>query len=172
MFWLNLGMARDHSGAPVTFTFREELPALDGPDGTVSFLGPVDVEVTVTCVEGQYWLNGTVRGRVELTCARCLKRFEYPFEVALAERYVQGRDRGDAEASCVKGDLVDFTDKVTEGILLALPMRALCHPGCRGLCPECGQMLNEATCDCRTDNIDPRFAALAKLLKPNPKGVE
>lgn len=171
MFRLNLGPARECAGTPVRFNFREELPAIDGPDGEIRLLDPVEAEVTVTFVDGRYWLHGIAHGRVELACARCLAPFPYAFEVSLDKKYVQGQFHG-GEAVVVDGDLLDFTDRVTEAILLALPMRALCHAECRGLCPRCGRPLNEDTCDCRTDEIDPRLAGLAKLLKPDLKGVE
>lgn len=172
MFQVNLGLAREHPGRPVAISFREQLPGLDGPDGTLDFPDPVEVEVSITYVEGLYWLDGLVRGRVALACARCLERFLFPFEVAIAEKYRIGQTAGDGGATIVPGDLVDFSGQVEESIMLALPMKALCRTECQGLCPECGQVLNETACDCRLENVDPRFAVLEKLLKENPKGVE
>jgi uncharacterized protein len=171
MFTLDLSLVRKQ-GKPTAFHFRAQLPALDGPDGMVSFIGPVDVETVVTYAQGQFWLDGTVSGQVELACARCLERFAHPLKVTLAERYVQGRTVDDPEVTCVEDDLVDLTETVRQSILLALPMRALCRVECRGLCPECGQVLNEGACDCRSRTIDPRLAGLADFFKPNPKGVE
>lgn len=172
MFRLNLSIARGRSGESVTSVFREQLSAFDGPDGLIAFVGLVEVEVTVINMEEQYWLSGKVRGRVELSCARCLKHFEYPFQTAFTEKYIQGRDYGDAEVAVVEGDLVDFTDQVVQSVLLALPMKALCHAECRGFCSECGQVLNQADCSCHIDHFDPRFAELAKFIKSDPRGVE
>jgi uncharacterized protein len=44
-----------------------------------------------------------------------------------------------------------------------MPMGILCRPDCAGLCPQCGQNLNEGTCDCAKDDIDPRFEVLRRL---------
>lgn len=99
MFRLNLAGVRDQPGKPVIFNFREQLAPVEGPDEIVAFIGPVEAEVNVTYMEGQYWFNGSVRGRVELMCARCLEPFEYPFQVTLAEKYGRGWCQDDAETA-------------------------------------------------------------------------
>jgi uncharacterized protein len=65
------------------------------------------------------------------------------------------------------GHTLDLEPTLREQILLALPMDALCGEGCKGLCPSCGQNLNEATCDCRADVADPRWAKLRELKLSN-----
>ena len=47
------------------------------------------------------------------------------------------------------GKPLDLTDDVREDILLSLPLKFLCQEDCRGLCPHCGQNLNEGTCSCQ-----------------------
>jgi len=46
---------------------------------------------------------------------------------------------------------------------LALPSKPLCRPDCKGLCPRCGQNLNEGACRCGDESGDPRLAALRGL---------
>jgi uncharacterized protein len=65
------------------------------------------------------------------------------------------------------GHTLDLAPTLREQILLALPMDALCGEACKGLCPHCGQNLNEATCDCRADVADPRWAKLRELKLSN-----
>jgi uncharacterized protein len=36
-----------------------------------------------------------------------------------------------------------------EQVYLEIPMKPLCSPECRGLCPRCGANLNTETCACR-----------------------
>lgn len=172
MFRLDVSPARDRPGEPVTLTFREQLPALEQLDEAGVLVGPVEVEVTLTYVEGLYWLDGRVQGRFETDCARCLERVEIPFNTGLAEKYHQGRPGKEIGEVMVEGDYIDLTEKIVESMILALPMKPLCRPDCRGLCPECGQVLNKTACDCRLDGIDPRLAELEQLLKPDQKGVE
>ena len=53
--------------------------------------------------------------------------------------------------------------RLWEEFSLALPVKPLCRPDCRGLCPECGKNLNEGACGCSRDSGDPRLAALRQL---------
>ena len=54
-------------------------------------------------------------------------------------------------------------DVVREQVLLSLPTRTLCKPDCKGLCPRCGQNLNNATCSCGETASDPRWNTLRDL---------
>jgi uncharacterized protein len=52
-------------------------------------------------------------------------------------------------------------DVLREQVLLSLPVRTLCKPDCKGLCPHCGVNRNSQACNCAGD--DPRWEALAGL---------
>ncbi len=54
-------------------------------------------------------------------------------------------------------------DVVREQVLLSLPSRTLCTADCKGLCPRCGQNLNQAKCSCEEAPADSRWNALAGL---------
>jgi uncharacterized protein len=64
------------------------------------------------------------------------------------------------------GRSIDLEPMLREQTLLALPMDALCSEGCLGICPVCGQNLNEARCGCDPHLPDPRWEKL-KSLKIN-----
>jgi uncharacterized protein len=51
-----------------------------------------------------------------------------------------------------------------EYILLEIPISPLCRPDCKGLCPICGNNLNEDTCHHEEEAGDPRLASLKALL--------
>jgi len=51
-----------------------------------------------------------------------------------------------------------------EQCYLSLPMKPLCRPDCRGLCPQCGTNLNRGACACRREWDDPRLTALKTLV--------
>jgi uncharacterized protein len=46
---------------------------------------------------------------------------------------------------------------------LSLPVRTLCKPDCKGLCPRCGKNRNLEACTCEEGPADPRWEALADL---------
>ena len=60
--------------------------------------------------------------------------------------------------------VVDLDELVMEDSYLSFPTRFLCKVDCKGLCPYCGQALNEGDCGCRKP-VDPRLAALQELLR-------
>jgi uncharacterized protein len=69
----------------------------------------------------------------------------------------------DAEEETFDGKVIDLDPIIREQLLLALPMSAVCTEDCKGLCPVCGQNLNEKPCGCETRQIDPRLAALKNI---------
>jgi uncharacterized protein len=60
--------------------------------------------------------------------------------------------------------ILDLSEVLRQNLLLAVPMQPLCRPDCAGLCPTCGQDLNEGACECDSAGIDPRWADLGSLL--------
>jgi uncharacterized protein len=62
--------------------------------------------------------------------------------------------------------VLDLSEVLRQDALLATPMHVVCDDECRGLCPTCGQNLNEGPCDCPPEG-DPRWSALQDLLNRN-----
>lgn len=50
------------------------------------------------------------------------------------------------------GDYLEIDDDVRQEILLDYPMKVLCDPACKGLCPNCGVNLNFENCNCKMIN--------------------
>jgi uncharacterized protein len=114
------------------------------------------------------WVRGTLAVFVDLQCVRCLVPVAHELEIELDERFqlppIDEEDRG--EIYPIEADLhIDLEPVLREAVIVSIPMRVLCRVECAGLCPTCGQDLNEGPCDCPTDDIDPRMAALKALLE-------
>lgn len=116
-------------------------------------------------------LQGELHSQTPVDCMRCLKTFDYPFNIEFSELFVPANsptlDNNDANPLPTvidEGDYIDLTPIVREEGILAIPMRVLCSEDCKGLCSQCGQNLNEASCECEADTIDPRLASLRALL--------
>lgn len=113
---------------------------------------------------------GDLRTRVELACARCLD----PITQDIARKFdllyrPQGSDAGkeemsvtaaEAEVGYYQGDGLLLEDVLREQVLLAVPLKAICSDSCKGLCPHCGQNLNQRQCACAEPLEDPRWEAL------------
>ena len=141
------------------------------------FKGPLAVNLWITPAAGLFYLKGSLKGAVRMTCNRCLAIIERPLESAfrltLARSLPGGEKEGGPENRQLKaedmgivlfyGDEIDLRDMLQEQAIMAIPMQVLCREDCRGLCAGCGADLNTEVCRCSGDEIDPRLAALKKL---------
>ena len=75
-------------------------------------------------------------------------------------------DLKSADEEVFDGRTIDLDPIVREQVLLALPMNVLCKDDCAGLCPQCGQNLNDTRCDCGTKTVDSQLQML-KGIKLN-----
>lgn len=137
-------------------------------------------EVTLSNLNGTLHLSrtpqgilvqGTLNARIGVECTRCLAPFDLSFDVELSELFVpewqdqSGEVRGINPYVIDEGGFIDLTPIMREEGILAVPIQALCSPDCKGLCPQCGQDLNQGTCTCEQERIDPRLASLRTLLE-------
>jgi uncharacterized protein len=117
-------------------------------------------------------LKGRLATSVEVACARCLEPVvqDVRREFELLYRPL-GSDAGkeemsvtaaDAEIGYYEGDGLLLEDVLREQVLLALPLKTVCREDCKGLCPQCGQNLNDELCAC-TQPLDARWTALKEL---------
>jgi uncharacterized protein len=118
--------------------------------------------------------QGDMQGRVLLACSRCLESVEVPLAFRIEETFVPTVDILTGRSLNVEEEdralwidehhILDIEEVVRQESVLAAPSHVLCSPDCRGLCPSCGQNLNEGPCDCRPEP-DPRWSALLDLLE-------
>jgi uncharacterized protein len=138
--------------------------------------GPMRVKARFTRHGDKILVRGTVEVTVGLNCSRCLEEFSLDLKSDL-ETYLEsgGDSRPEADEELSPEDLefrplhdgaVDLRELIAEQVHLALPVRALCSEGCRGLCPKCGRNLNQGGCSCDGEAGDPRWEALKKLEIP------
>ena len=118
-------------------------------------------------IGGVLAFSAEVEGSFTVPCARCMKVTEQHFKTSVNETLakedadIQNRD----EVIPFTGTEIDMKEVLRPGVMLALSSKYLCKPDCKGLCMRCGADLNEATCNCKDDDIDPRLAGLADLLQ-------
>ncbi len=170
---LNLDLVALARSGPGPYHVKAELPlpwlasqlASDWAhtDAEITRAGAVDLEVT--CMGSA---NILVRGQVDLhftvPCARCLEPATVTAGGPLCVHYTRGpkvdgspdggRDDDDGEITEEEatspdehrftGQHLDLRPMLVEQLLVAYPIRALCHHGeaCRGLCMHCGADLN------------------------------
>lgn len=99
-------------------------------------------------------------------CDRCLNEFDSSINLSFEYTLVKELQDSDAqEYILVEGDFLDLGELCESDVVLNLPLKFLCRPDCKGLCPVCGKNLNLSDCDCLNSQTDPRLAALKKLLE-------
>lgn len=108
-------------------------------------------------------LQANLQTAIDAECYRCLDSVVQKIDVNLEELFAY---QSPISADFHIGDdaNLDMAPLLREEVLIEASHGALCKAGCQGLCPECGTNLNEHTCDCDRENLDPRFAVLKKLL--------
>ena len=111
---------------------------LDLDIGVMTFPEPLELKA-------EAWKEGddlTVQVHVEwersFACSLCLEEFNNLFEKDFTLHYD------------IKGlEVVNIDSDVRDEIVLDYPIRILCRPDCKGLCPSCGANLNDDPCDCK-----------------------
>ncbi len=163
--------------------FREEYPpeTIDlGPDLRQS--GRLSSTGRATLIEERHGNKGVIQDirvqgelttAVEIDCARCLEPVTRGVRRSFELLYrPQGSDAGreeisvtdaEAEIGYYRGEGIELKDILREQILLDVPMRVICREECKGLCPHCGQNLNNGSCQCPEPAGDPRWDALKDL---------
>jgi uncharacterized protein len=134
-------------------------------------------------VSGGVLLRGKFEAAAMGPCKRCLKDVELSIPVSFILSLVPGEKRKgteespkgqaaelagsfrleDADHEMFDGKRIDLDPIVREQTLLALPMYVLCDEDCKGLCPICGQNLNESKCRCEVKPVDPRLSVLKNI---------
>ena len=160
---LNVGFLV-HGPVGTTREFPFDLPQISlGDDLTaVNILGSLNISRTS---EG-LWVQGNLSIPYQGECSRCLVAISRTALIQMEELYgVPGvlPRTGSTEFTIRDDGMLDLLPVLRAELLIDAENRAFCRDDCAGLCPECGQNLNEATCDCAAP-IDPRWSALAEHL--------
>lgn len=174
-----LGASRHRS---LTWTAPKDLgtPVMGVVPGT-----PLELDVTLTSVDEGVLVS--VRTQVDLVgeCVRCLKTVHAHHPVDTQEVYFERsrpgrrgtrsseRQRGHAEEDEDEAlswigphDTIDLEPLMRDAIVPLVDPLPLCRPDCPGLCPVCGERLEDLPADHHHDVVDPRLAGLAALLDP------
>ncbi len=93
-------------------------------------------------------LQAALEGDLEATCVRCLTLHDAHIQTSFEELYeFASRVVGEADLIVPDDGYIDLGVIFREYLLLEMPINVLCKPDCLGLCPECGQNLNEKLCE-------------------------
>lgn len=97
----------------------------------------------------------------KVPCARCLDDVrlvvDLQTEVSFTVTKSQVTDDPDDPVGVIHEGILDVDSWLSEELLVRLPSKVLCEEDCKGLCPVCGQNLNQSECGCDRFVMDPRM---------------
>lgn len=135
--------------------------------------GPVRAKFKLTNVGSRILVDGELHTQVRLSCGRCAESFVAPLDLEVDEHFIDeasGEVPADENVALedlniftYRDDRIEFDEILRQNLLAALPVKPLCQEDCQGLCDQCGTNLNQGSCSCPSEEIDPRWGPLMKL---------
>jgi uncharacterized protein len=123
---------------------------------------PVRLDVSRTTANG-YALRIRFPATLTGPCMRCLEPSTSSFQVDAREVEQPGAKDEELDSPYVKDEVIDLTGWTRDSLSLTLPAQLLCRDDCAGLCPTCGENLNDTPDHTHPAEPDPRWAKLREL---------
>jgi uncharacterized protein len=157
------GSIRDYAFEDVTIDLGEDL----------RLASPISGRIHLARTNRGLIVDADASTSVAEQCARCLRDISVPIQVELQAEALPSIDLHTGapvreSQEDIDEDVIRLTDHheldlerpIREAIQLAEPIAPLCREDCPGLCPVCGERLEDGTHDHADEDIDPRLEAL------------
>jgi uncharacterized protein len=93
-------------------------------------------------------VEGEFKGNVGVECVRCLASFMQPLNTSFSELYAFDQRSVSESGLILPEDAnIDLGPMVREFLLIEVPISPICRTDCKGLCPVCGEDLNQVACE-------------------------
>lgn len=149
-----LGYTRDFEFDFPHLELAEDLPVKD-----------LKGKITFSRTQKGILAEASFSATLPLECARCLDPILSTFTSGFTELFIFGETAETEDELIIPEDgNIDFAPIIRDYLLLDMPRNPLCKEDCAGLCPQCGANRNHTQCDCKPEDIDPRFSKLKDLL--------
>ena len=163
--FLDLRSIFTNEGASLPVNFELDLSDMVF-SGETPLAKPVPVIGSVYNRAGIVTVDVTCQVVFSAPCDRCGKETDNSFSLEIKRVLVtEISDETDDELILIPDMRLDIEELCTTEIVLSLPMKHLCKPDCKGICPTCGKDLNDSECSCNKRTTDPRLEVLAQLLE-------
>ena len=149
-----------------TFEFKEIDPAEINLSGKkLKSFKNIEARIKLYKIAKGIAANFQVNFVINFACVRCLETCTKEFDVDFHLDYMEGTDpflkvenvelkSGDIYRVYYNSPHLDMSIGIREAIILFLPIAPLCKEDCAGLCPVCGQNLNERNCGCKVEKVE------------------
>ncbi|MET3617510.1 uncharacterized protein ABID14_001141 [Peptoniphilus olsenii] len=174
---MKLDLSRFLSSDVEKFDFQGELALndtnLEIDDLRIIF--PIKYSGSIYDLTGELVLNLKISYDFIANCDRCLVEFKNHKETSYKAYNFKDPSFYDEDSTDeyfkLENDSINLSEIILSQVITSLPGKNLCNENCKGLCPNCGQNLNEGECNCSKeeteveDKVDPRFEKLLDLFK-------
>ncbi|MEX0790549.1 MAG: DUF177 domain-containing protein [Actinomycetota bacterium] len=173
MHWLRI----DVSNLAGRYGATQEIESSGPVEGFRSGLGwiedgdSVQIELRLRNVNAGIDATGELRGKLHLSCSRCLVEYEQDFQLDVDEKFYFEPTLAELkEGYEVRDQVVDLEPMLRDVIVLSIPMRPVHAEDCKGLCPVCGADMNVSDCRHTEHQMDARWAPLQNLVASQSGG--
>ncbi len=130
---------------------------------------PIKYSGKIYKVDGNPELYIDIQYKYEDSCSRCLKPTTQVLTTVLSGKLMtnKGKYNDEDESEEIffyEDDQLNLEEYIWSQIVSSLPMKTLCSNDCKGLCPVCGVDLNNQSCNCMENAVDPRLEKLKELF--------
>lgn len=125
-------------------------------DRTLSLPEGIDYDLVLTNAGEGILATGILRAHVVASCDRCLEDASFDVAGEVDEYFLYHEpDEGVLEEDEEEGPdysligpnaTIDLSDALASAFVMEIPYVILCKEDCAGLCPVCGENLNEVDC--------------------------
>ena len=169
---INLSDVLTSEGRSETKEIPLEMTAFTNGTGEFKITDKSPVEFTFTNIgTGKARVEGKCKLSFAAVCDRCLA--ETPVSMKLSfdrMAFSPDIDAEEEDSDCrsyMEGYQFNAEAFVYDEIIVNWPVKILCREDCKGVCPVCGQNLNERECGCDTFVPDPRMAVIKDIFNAN-----
>lgn len=150
-----VGYARD---------FPIDIPAIHLPPDLD--LNDLKGSIRVTRTAQGLLVQAGLQATIPAECVRCLTDTRQTLITEFTDLYAFKPDAVTESGLLLpETGKIDLAPVVREEFLLAVPISPLCRTDCKGLCPICGENLNDDPNHHHEDPVDPRMDSLSSLLE-------
>lgn len=166
---LNLSDVFTSEGKVLHKSVPLEMTSFDSRLGNFPIVEKQPVDFTFTNIgEQKARIEGNVILKLEAVCDRCMEEttviLDLQFDRVVTSPEITTEDEEADDKSYMEGYQLNVETFMYHEILVNWPVKILCKDDCKGVCPKCGQNLNERDCGCDTFVPDPRMAAIKDIF--------
>ncbi len=130
---------------------------------------PIELMISVEGIKKAH-IESKTKLSLSIPCSRCLEEVIYNFDINISKYIDFNQSEEDRiqeldETNYIDGYELDVDKLIYNEILIDFPMKVLCKSDCKGICDQCGTNLNQTTCNCNTEKLDPRMSVIQDIFK-------